>query len=913
MPSPDCARLRLGSLCTGYGGLDLAAGGVFDVEPVWHAEIDPDAAKVLAHRFPGVPNLGDITAVDWTAVPPVDVLAAGYPCQTESTAGHRKGAEDERWIWPHVAAAVRALRPRVVLLENVEGHLSLGFPTVLGDLAASRFDAEWLVLAASEVGAAHRRRRVFVLARPADAAGDGRGQGALPVLPRAQQGRPGHPPGPHRGSAEPVFDWGQYAGRIARHERLTGRAAPYPFEPGPSAPRHTARFTEWFMGLPDGWVTDVPGLTRAAQLRILGNGVVPAQGEAAVRELTRRASAHAHQERSDPPMPPTRPDTPTGLPASHVMPTGYELRDGAVFHVVPRTDREGNPIEPQLTRVTYGPLFVARMCASHEGEQWFDLQWRDAHRLVTRRVDGAVLRSGRTLVRELGTAGIPVVEADAKPVERYLAAYLVANRDALEDTRATIARHLGWQDDGTFVTSDGAPWPVEPGEPEQRSALGAHRPRGTLAAWQNAVARVERYPAVRLALAAAFAPALLRIVGERSFTLDISGRSTRGKSTAAALALSAWADPTGQGEGMATWKSGIIMIEKRLNLVRGLPVVLDETRVVKSPEIVDQVLYQVPMNHGAARGGGWANMLPWHTIVISTGEQPALSFTSHEGAAARVLSLRRAPFGTDGPRSAADAQAVTEAIAQHHGTAGPAYAQRLCAILAEPDGAARLRKRHGELRDQHAESARGDVARRRAPLTAALHLAAQLAYEWDIVPLPAPELPVWADHFSDEASREDRGTMALDVVRGLIAAQGHRLASHALQGAAATEAPAGGWIGTHTELDGAPAVALIPEALAAALAHATPPIVLDAVREAWIERGTIPMDPREPRKLYRVRVNGSRTRCYVFAQHVLDGEELPDGSTDAAEALDDTGPHYEQGALGSNGWPLGSYGDLDSR
>ena len=606
-----------------------------------------------------------------------------------------------------------------------------------------------------------------------------------------------------------------------------------------------------------------------------------------------------------------RPRPDNALPTGHAMPPDYQLRGGAIFNVIECEDRTGEPYE-KVARVTYGPLFIARMLASDTGEQWFDLVWRDAHRTVTRRVDGAVLRSGRTLVRELGIAGIPVIEADAKQVERYLAAYLTANRDVLEDTRVTIARHLGWQSDAVFVTGDGDPRPVEPAEPEQRSALAAHRPRGTLKDWQDAVARIERYPVVRIALAAAFAPSLLRIVGERSFTLDISGRSTRGKSTAAALALSAWADPTGQGEGMATWKSGIIMIEKRLNLVRGLPVVLDETRVVKSPEIVDQVLYQVPMDHGAARGGGWANMLPWQTIVISTGEQPALSFTSHEGAAARVLSLRRPPFGTDGPRSAADARAVTDTIAAHYGTAGPAFIHRLCTMLAEHDGAARLRKRHGELRDQHAETARGDVARRRAPLSATLHLAAQLAHEWDIVPLPALELEVWADHLSDETSREDRGAMALDVVRGLIASQHHRLAPAGLRGAAASEAPSGGWIGAHTEYDGAPAVALLPDHLAAALTRASPPIVLDAVREAWIEQGTITMDAREPRKLPRVRVNGTQARVYLFAQHILDGEEAPDGSSDAAEQLA-AGEPGQDPTLGAGGWPRGSYGDLANR
>jgi hypothetical protein len=601
------------------------------------------------------------------------------------------------------------------------------------------------------------------------------------------------------------------------------------------------------------------------------------------------------------------------LPEGHVMPYEYESRRGAVFHVQERTDRKGNPIDPLVTRVTYGPLCVAGMSASDIGEQWFDLQWADGHRTVARRVDGAVLRSGKALVRELGAVGIPVIEADAKQVERYLAAYLVANQATLEETRLTVARHLGWQSDGTFVTADGTPRPVEPSEPEQRPALGAHHPAGTLKQWKDAVKAIERYPVVRIVLAAAFAAPLLALLRLNSFTVDISGRSSRGKSTAAGLALSAWADPSGQGDGMGTWKTSMIMIEKRLNLVRGLPVVLDETRVLKTPDIVDQVLYQVPMNRGTARGGGWASMLPWHTILISTGEQPALSFTSHEGAAARVLSLRRPPFGLDGQRSGQDARTITELTAENYGVAGPAFVAKLQEHLSEPDGAERLRKRHQQLLDQHSEAARNDVARRRAPSAAALHLAAQLAYEWEIVPLPALELEVWTDHLADEAPREDRGQMALDVVRGLIAAQGHRLMPMNKEGASLFDTPAAGWIGAHVLHEGEAAVAILPEAMAAALNKATPPIVLDAVREAWIERGTIIMDGK---RLLKARVDGTRVRCYVFAQHTLDGEDdIPDNPETATESEQDpTGePAPVQEEIGAAGWPKGSHGDLANR
>ena len=82
---------RVGSLFTGYGGLDLAVGG----ELAWYSEIEPAACQVLEHHFPGVPNLGDITKIDWTQVEPVDVITGGYPCQPFSTAGNRKGKKDK--------------------------------------------------------------------------------------------------------------------------------------------------------------------------------------------------------------------------------------------------------------------------------------------------------------------------------------------------------------------------------------------------------------------------------------------------------------------------------------------------------------------------------------------------------------------------------------------------------------------------------------------------------------------------------------------------------------------------------------------------------------------------------------------------------------------------------------------------
>src|SRR5690606_40192712 len=104
-----------------------------------------------------------ITAVPWEDVPPVDIVTGGYPCQPFSVAGKRKGTSDARHLWPNIAHALRVLRPRYAFFENVANHLRLGFADVLADLAELGFDAEWTTVRASDVGAPHQRRRLFVL------------------------------------------------------------------------------------------------------------------------------------------------------------------------------------------------------------------------------------------------------------------------------------------------------------------------------------------------------------------------------------------------------------------------------------------------------------------------------------------------------------------------------------------------------------------------------------------------------------------------------------------------------------------------------------------------------------------------------------------------------------------------------
>jgi DNA (cytosine-5)-methyltransferase 1 len=159
--------MRIGSLCTGYGGLDIAAQRIFGGQLVWWSDVDEGAITAMKHHYPDVPNLGDLKIVDWSDVEPIDLLSAGYPCQPFSNAGKRLGLDDQRHLWPWIAYAIAILRPRVVVLENVAAHRRRGFPVVASDLAALGYDASWGIVRASDIGAPHKRERIFVVAHAA--------------------------------------------------------------------------------------------------------------------------------------------------------------------------------------------------------------------------------------------------------------------------------------------------------------------------------------------------------------------------------------------------------------------------------------------------------------------------------------------------------------------------------------------------------------------------------------------------------------------------------------------------------------------------------------------------------------------------------------------------------------------------
>ena len=333
--------LRIGSLCTGYGGLDMAAEAFFNAETLWTCEFDKHASKVIEERIKK-PNHGDLKLTDWSKVEPIDILTAGYPCQPFSHAGLRKGADDERHLWPHIKDIIGILRPQFVILENVRGHFGLGFREVLGDLTCIGYDARWKLIRASEVGAPHRRERLFILAYPnssrrtrtepsdlqtqqprdsghnfneypqtngqrwslgqnygnevetTTANTDGipyddarRADRSLPnqageILNRPDRAESRRSPEviPNTDNGGGVWTMQGLSQRYDPRRPMYLQEVPPPLDQG----KLNVKFVEYMMGLPSGWITDLD-LPRSQMLKILGNGVVPQQAYRALELL----------------------------------------------------------------------------------------------------------------------------------------------------------------------------------------------------------------------------------------------------------------------------------------------------------------------------------------------------------------------------------------------------------------------------------------------------------------------------------------------------------------------------------------------------------------------------------------------------------------------------------------------------
>ena len=334
------------SLCSGYGGLEIALGRALGgINTLAYVEIE---AFAIANLVDKMEKGHMVPAPIWTdlktlSLEPfrdrVDILTGGYPCQPFSAAGKRKGEDDPRHLFPHIKRIITGIRPVWCFFENVEGHISLGLSTVISDLEEMGYETTWGVFSAAEVGAPHQRKRVFLLAHSesydwrdepvakAVTAYHGRGRVGTgfrglqvrvdsslardelvdtrlfgPTFCEQQTTRAEQHCEERNELADPR---GPELNRISKPEerycdREAGDAGVTQWPARPGEPQHpweeprtingklNADWVEQLMGLPVGWTQlegGGPEDNRIDRLRLLGNGVVPATAEKAFRTL----------------------------------------------------------------------------------------------------------------------------------------------------------------------------------------------------------------------------------------------------------------------------------------------------------------------------------------------------------------------------------------------------------------------------------------------------------------------------------------------------------------------------------------------------------------------------------------------------------------------------------------------------
>jgi DNA (cytosine-5)-methyltransferase 1 len=292
-------ELTVLSLCSGYGGLELGLSLALE-NPLRVVAVEIEAyglANLVAKAEEGKlaiealwPDLKTFPAERFRGC--FDFVLAGYPCQPFSHAGKRKGTEDPRHLWPHIERIIEAVRPVWGFFENVPGHLTLGFPEVYCSLRDMGYSVEAGLFTAAEVGAPHKRQRLFILAHASGGSGSGREQekrkrNRLNISPvhrtRQWPARPG----------EPQYEWEEP--RVVEYaSEHNGRTAKRRIHAAPKRESGTERPTDAVQGKTQPSMGSAangagsgldPIANRVDRLRLCGNGVVPAQARKAFEVL----------------------------------------------------------------------------------------------------------------------------------------------------------------------------------------------------------------------------------------------------------------------------------------------------------------------------------------------------------------------------------------------------------------------------------------------------------------------------------------------------------------------------------------------------------------------------------------------------------------------------------------------------
>jgi putative DNA primase/helicase len=438
-----------------------------------------------------------------------------------------------------------------------------------------------------------------------------------------------------------------------------------------------------------------------------------------------------------------------GIETKLVIPDGYVLNEDSTARIC--RGRDGEDYEKTIA---FAPVTITGMLRdAEENCEFLRLEYKSAGHSNYVVVERGVALNAHKLV-ELASNGFPVASDNQNELAAYLHALEACNKETLP--RFKVSSHLGWQghlgNDGfllgrALIRPDGLAHTVTDldelfttgqeatgvffrglGPGDEQIADGFHT-NGTFEAWADIVRQIEPYNRVLLGFYASFVPPLLEILKIPNFVIDWCCRTSTGKTTTQRVAASVWGRPDERATDSVihSWDATKVFIERASGVLSGLPLILDDTKRAKDSRLIADMLYLVANGKGRGRGNtrSLARSRGFRTVVLSSGEAPATSFTEEGGTRTRCLEVRGLPFGLENEHTVRLVGTINLTLQQHYGHAGRRFVQFLL----------QHRDRWGDWAEQYRQIQADYVARatgeqdRLAQYAGAIVIAGRIAHE----------------------------------------------------------------------------------------------------------------------------------------------------------------------------------------
>ena len=427
---------------------------------------------------------------------------------------------------------------------------------------------------------------------------------------------------------------------------------------------------------------------------------------------------------------PTVGDCIAGAPsdiADFAVPFGYDLNARGVWQV---------GAEGRRSRLATAPILPsARSEDVVTRKRTMTLSWLQpglqSSTWQTSSIPREVACDPRAIVSLAGD-GAPVTGPTSRGLVTWLSAFEACNELPID----YIVSRMGWTAMGFqagATTIGGEPCRLIPPLGMARLAASVG-PRGSAGEWAELAGAAMDYPMAALCIYASIASILLPILGAPCFILDLSGITSGGKTTSIRLGISVWADPSDDGGYIGSWSDTDDKIEKTAGFLHHLPLVRDDTKTIRDPDIAARSVYQFSQGHGRGKGGlatTVSDTPEWRSVMFSSGESSLAGKTQDAGAKARVVALSGKPLGTNEKVGRDLAVRLERGLALHHGHLGPAV---VAWLLDTRDEWPRLVADYAERTALIAARCPGAVSGRLASHLAALDIARMIVHEVPIVP-----------------------------------------------------------------------------------------------------------------------------------------------------------------------------------